>query len=169
MTLVPGEMGFAYFGTGMSGLDLLLATQNFGGFGSTGSAPNNLTPANPCAVSGNAPRPSVYAAKGQAGSSNAVADIYNLLQFRRGAALDAQVRYGGAPSYANYAFGVYMNAAGYTLSQTLAVADIYAEYRSSYPASTPMAGPNYPFTPQANVTNITNGFNAQQNGTTCYK
>ena len=130
-------------------------------------APSKV-PANPCAYAGKAPDPSVYAQKGQAGSSNAFTDIYNLLQFRRGAALDAQVRYGGAPSYANYTFGVYMSAAGYTLNQTLALADIYAQYRSSYPVGTPMAGPNYPFTPQANVSNITNGFNAQTNGTTCH-
>ncbi len=131
-------------------------------------APNNLTPKNPCQYAGRAPAPSAYAQAGQAGSSNAFTDISNLLQFRRGGALDAQVRYGGAPSYANYAFGVYMSAAGYTLGQTLALADIYAEYRSSYPVGTPMGGPNYPFTPQANVTNISNGFNAQQNGTTCH-
>jgi hypothetical protein len=110
----------------------------------------------------------VYAQKGRAGSSNAFTDIYNLFQFRRGASLDAQVRYGGAPSYANYAFGVYMAAAGNTLNQTLALADMYAQYRSSYPVGTPMAGPNYPFTPQANVSNITRGFNAQTNGTPCH-
>jgi hypothetical protein len=60
-----------------------------------------------------------------------------------------------------------MNAAGYTLGQTLATADIYAEYRSRYPVGTPMAGPNYPFTPQVNVTNIKAGFDAQQRGSAC--
>jgi hypothetical protein len=45
--------------------------------------------------------------------------------------------------------------------------DMYAQYRSSYPVGTPMAGPNYPFTPQANVTNTTTGFNALTAGTTC--
>lgn len=139
-------------------------------------APSNLTPANPCLQAGNAPNPNYYAQKGQAGSSNAIKDIYNLFSFRRGGALDAQVGpgpngqpFGGSPAYANYTFGVYMAAAGYTLNQTLAGADIYAQYRSRYPAGTPMAGPNYPFTPQVNVTNITNGFNAQTNGTTCHK
>jgi len=130
-------------------------------------APSNLTPANPCLSAGRAPSPSTYAKAGQAGSTNAVRDFLNLYSFRRGAALDAQVRYGGSPAYANYVFGVYMSAAGNTLNQTLAAADMYAQYRSSYPVGTPMAGPNYPFTPQANVTNITNGFNAQTNGTTC--
>lgn len=131
-------------------------------------APNNLTPANPCLSAARAPSPSAYAAAGQAGQSNAVRDFLNLFSFRRGGALDAQVRFGGSPAYANYAFGVYMSAAGNTLGQTLATADIYAEFRSSYPVGTPMAGPNYPFTPQANVTNITNGFNAQTTGTTCH-
>jgi RHS repeat-associated protein len=136
-------------------------------------APNNGPT---CTGTGNAPAPSYYAQKGQAASSNALSDLYNLYSFRRGGALDAQVGpgpngqpFGGTPSYANYTFGVYMAAAGYTLNQTLAGADIYAQYRSSYPAGTPMAGPNYPFTPQTNVNNITNGFNAQTNGTTCHK
>ena len=130
-------------------------------------APPSEPAPNPCAFAGKAPDPSVYAQKGQAGSSNTFTNVYNLLQFRRGGALDAQVRYGGAPSYANYAFGVYMAAAGYTLNQTLVLADIYAQYRSSYPIGTPMAGPLYPFTPQVNVANITNGFDAQTNGNTC--
>jgi hypothetical protein len=129
-----------------------------------------------CTGTGNAPAPSYYAQKGQAASSNAVKDFLNLFNFRRGGALDAQVGpgpngqpFGGTPSYANYTFGVYMSAAGYTLNQTLAGADIYAQYRSRYPAGTPMGGPNYPFTPQTNINNITNGFNAQTNGTTCHK
>jgi hypothetical protein len=41
---------------------------------------------------------------------------------------------GASPSYANYAYGVYMSAAGYTLNQALNGADIYAQYRSSYPS-----------------------------------
>ncbi|MBS1799667.1 MAG: RHS repeat protein [Acidobacteria bacterium] len=137
-------------------------------YSGSGGAPNNLTPANPCLHAGRAPDPSVYAQKGNAASSNALKDAYYLSQFRRGGALDAQVRYGGAPSYANYVFGVYMSAAGYSLSQALALADTYAQYRSRYPANTPMAGPNEPFTPQVNITNIQNGFTAQANGTTCH-
>jgi RHS repeat-associated protein len=140
-------------------------------------APSNFPPQpNPCLVAGNAPDPSYYAQKGQAAASNPVKDFLNLFNFRRGGALDAQVGrglngqpFGGAPSYANYTFGVYMAAAGYTLNQTLAGADIYAQYRSRYPAGTKMAGPNYPFTPQTNVNNITKGFNAQMNGTPCHK
>src|SRR5271156_5030700 len=75
-------------------------------------APNN---GNPCASAGNAPDPNYYANKGQAASSNVIKDIYNLFNFRRGGALDAQVGpgsngqpFGGSPAYANYTFGVYM-------------------------------------------------------------
>ncbi|HEX4604100.1 MAG TPA: hypothetical protein VH724_08920 [Candidatus Angelobacter sp.] len=48
-----------------------------------------------------------------------------------------------------------------------ALADIYAGLFSTYQADTPMAGSEYPNTPQVNVTNITNGFNAQQGGYLC--
>jgi RHS repeat-associated protein len=141
----------------------LEAYQNY----STGEA--SLTPANPCAVAGRAPAPSAYAQTAQKASSNAFSEILSLLQFRRGAALDAQVRYGGAPSYANYAYGVYMSAAGNTLPQALALADTYAQFRSHYPVGTTMAGPEYPYLPQANVTNIINGYVSQQTGTICEK
>jgi len=62
-----------------------------------------------------------------------------------------------------------MAAAGYTLNQALAGADIYAQYRSRYPANVPMDGPNHAFTPVVNVMNITYGFNAQKTGTLCHK
>ena len=68
----------------------------------------------------------------------------------------------------NYVYGVYMSAAGYTLNQALTGADIYAQYRSSYPAGTVM-DPKYQFTPEVNVMNITYGFSAQQMGTLCHK
>jgi hypothetical protein len=133
-------------------------------------AANNgsLIPKNPCTQAGNAPDPSVYQQKGQTAQNNAVADIYYLFQFRAGGGLDAQPQ-GASPAYANYAYGVYMSAAGYTLNQSLSGADIYAEYRAHYPVTVPMARPDYPFTPVANVRNITNGFNAQQTGTVCHK
>ena len=96
-----------------------------------------------CTGTGNAPAPSYYAQKGQAASSNALSDLYNLYSFRRGGALDAQVGpgpngqpFGGTPSYANYTFGVYMAAAGYTLGQTLAGADIYGGWPRSTPPPT---------------------------------
>ena len=127
-----------------------------------------VVPANPCSRAGKAPDPSVYQAKGQAAQSNAIRDFYYLPQFMRGGALDAQVRYGGSPAYANYAYGVYMSAAGYTLNQALSGADFIAQHFSHYPASTTM-DPDHPFTPMVNVMNITYGFNAQQNGTLCHK
>ncbi len=49
------------------------------------------------------------------------------------------------------------------------MADIYAQYRSRYPVNVPMDRPNHPFTPMANVMNITYGFSAQQMGTLCHK
>jgi RHS repeat-associated protein len=127
---------------------------------------NPLVPANPCNSAGGAPDPSVYQAKGQEAQSNAVLDFYYLSEFMRGRSLDAQVQYGGSPAYANYAFGVYMSAAGYTLDQALSGADIIAEHFSHYPASTTM-DPNHTFTPMVNVMNITYGFNAQRSGTLC--
>jgi hypothetical protein len=109
----------------------------------------------------------VYQAKGQTGQNNSIADFYNLFRFRAGGGLDAQPQ-GASPSYANHAFGVYTSAAGYTLNQALTMADIYAQYRSSYRPGTAM-DPHYQFTPEANVMNITYGFNAQQTGTLCHK
>jgi hypothetical protein len=134
--------------------------------GHWGSHP--IAPANPCTRTGGAPDPSVYQAKGQAAQANEVKDLYYLFQFRAGGALDAQSS-GASPAYANYVFGVYMSAAGYTLEQALAGADIYAQYRSHYPAEVPMDRPNHPFTPMANVINITNGFIAEQRGDLCHQ
>jgi len=137
--------------------------------GAGGSDPDKCkAPPSPCNTAGNAPDPSVYAAKGQAASTNAIKDFYDLFQFRAGGGLDAQPQ-GASPAYANYVYGVYMAAAGYTLNQALAGADIYAQYRSRYPANVPMDGPNHAFTPVVNVMNITYGFNAQKTGTLCHK
>jgi uncharacterized protein YijF (DUF1287 family) len=101
--------------------------------------------------------------------ASAAGSFYNLnelSQFRRGAALDAQVRYGGSPAYANYAFGDYMSASGFTLQQTLSAANDYGAAFSNYPASTAMDS-TYKNIPASNVKNITKGFNDQQNGTLC--
>lgn len=54
-----------------------------------------IVPANPCNRAGNAPDPSVYQAKGQAASTNAFVDIYDLFSFRAGGGLDAQPQAGG--------------------------------------------------------------------------
>lgn len=138
---------------------------------------------NPCSGAGNAPSPSQFAAQGQAGQQltqdalnsgdpdaevNAtLANLYTLSTFRRGGALDAQA-FGSSAGYANYVYGVYMQANGWSLPEALSGANLYASVFASYPASTPMS-PNYPSTPAVNVTNITAGFNAQLNGSTCGK
>jgi hypothetical protein len=178
-----------YGGIGITGQP---ANGGGGGGGSveTVSAPTTSTlnpakngvPSNVCSSGGNASDPSTYQQRGQLvnsmansydpyGMSSTASTLYNLnelAQFRRGGPLDAQVRYGGSPANANYAFGVYLSAAGWTLPQTLDAANDYAKARSRYPAGTPMDS-NYRFTPAANVANITAGYNAQHNGTLCHK
>jgi len=129
-------------------------------------APNNVT--QPCTQGGNALPATAYQAKGQAAANNSLLDLANLASFRAGGALDAQPL-GATPAYANYVYGVYMSAAGYSLNQALAGADIYAQYRSKYKPGTPMAAPNYPYTPQVNVAYITVGFDAQQGGHVCHQ
>jgi hypothetical protein len=128
-------------------------------------APSNVT--QPCTQRGNALPATTYQTKGQAAANNPVQDALNLAAFRAGGALDAQPL-GATPAYANYVYGVYMSAAGYSLNQTLAGADIYAQYRGKYQPGTPFAGPNYPYTPQVNIAYITVGFNAQQGGNVCH-
>jgi hypothetical protein len=139
--------------------------------GAANNATNLIVPANPCNTAANAPNPNVYQAKGQAASTNLITNYWNLFQFHGHGANDAQ-QSGASPAYANYVYGVYMSAAGYTLNQALAGADIYAEFKTKvygpYPANVPL-DLNYPFTPVSNVMNITYGFNAQQMGTLCYK
>jgi RHS repeat-associated protein len=117
----------------------------------------------PCVGAGHAHDPTYYAALGQ--SADPIVNDINLYEFRRGGSLDAQAQ-GADPSYANYVFGVYMNAAGYSLSTTLAAANLYARARSHYSKNVPM-DPSYPSTPAANVANITAGFNANRTGTLC--
>jgi hypothetical protein len=89
----------------------------------------------------------------------------------KGGYLDAQPLASGTvpqnAAYGNYAYGVYMQAAGFSLYQSLSNANSYAFLRSSYPAGTPM-DPNYGSLPAANVANITNGYNAQATGTVCH-
>lgn len=80
------------------------------------------------------------------------------------------MRYGGSPAYANYVFGVYMSAAGATLSQTLSGAQDYARYSGAtdvYRAAGDSMDPNYPGIPASNVANITQGYSDQKNGTLC--
>jgi RHS repeat-associated protein len=136
-----------------------------------------------CQGAGHAPDPSVYQQRGSLANNmtnsytpygpnagGALQNLGELAQFRRGGALDAQVRYGGSPAYANYVFGVYMSAAGATLSQTLSGAQDYARYSGAtdvYKAAGDSMDPNYPGIPASNVANITQGYSDQKNGTLC--
>jgi hypothetical protein len=126
------------------------------------------TPGSPqkqaCPPSGNAPPPGFYANLGN--SAGWIENDVYLSAFHRGGFLDAQVRYGGSQAYANYVFGVYTNAAGYSLSTTLNAANAYGALFSNYPTGTVM-DPNYTHIPAVNVANITNGFNADRTATTC--
>jgi hypothetical protein len=145
--------------------------------------PQQTVPANPCTQAGNAPDPSAYAARGQA-SANAllsatgdamasapIAQYVNLLDFRRGGSLDAQPL-GGSQAYGNYVFGAYVSAAGISLSTALTGANAYAAVSKAFNPkqySNQQMDSRYTAIPAANVANITNGYNAQQNGTLCHK
>jgi len=145
-------------------------------------------PQHPCAPMGSAPTPSQYAALGldvhsmetysgrptMAATSllmnlnGVLQNAANLASFHRGGSLDAQILYGGSQAYANYTYGVYLNATGLSLSTALAGANAYAALFSSYPNLKPSDfDPNYPSTPAVNVANIIQGYNDQQNGTLC--
>lgn len=147
---------------------------------------NNIDPQGLCQCQGvgNAPAPDLYQQRGQLannmmnspdpyGMAPAAGEIYNLgqlVQFQRGGALDAQVRYGGSTAYANYVFGVYMSASGATLSQALSGAQDYAQHSGAtrtYGNAGYLMDQNYPGIPVSNVENITQGYNDQQNGTLC--
>jgi hypothetical protein len=143
-------------------------------------------PQDPCLGAANAPSPQQYAAQGatlrqqtaqlallppQFGGIAATNALGTLLNFARGRSLDAQVLYGGSQAYGNYAYGVLLAAAGLPLPDALSAANAYGAARSTYSASQ-LAGSEatgYPSIPPANVDNITNGYNAQQNGTLCTK
>jgi hypothetical protein len=140
-------------------------------------------PTNPCSGAGNAPSPQQFAAQGQAVQQTinntppstdpyayvgpAVWTLLNLSEFHRGGSLDAQAA-GSSTAYANYVYGDYLSALGFSLPGSLSGANAYASAAASYPANTQMS-PNYPSTPAVNVANITAGFNAQQNGSLCTK
>jgi RHS repeat-associated protein len=147
-------------------------------------------PQHPCAPMGSAPTPSQYATLGlnvhsmetysgppsMAGTSLAInlngliQNATNLLGFHRGGPLDAQVLYGGSQAYANYAYGVYLNAAGFSLSTALTGASLNATLTGAtavYVKNNDIMDANYPAIPAVNVANIINGYNDQQNGTLC--
>jgi hypothetical protein len=102
--------------------------------------------------------------------SGALQNVANLLSFHRGGSLDAQVLYGGSQAYANYAYGVYVNAAGLSLSTALVGASANATLTGAttvYLKNGDTMDTNYPAIPAVNVQNIINGYNDQQNGTLC--
>ena len=123
----------------------------------------NLRTVFACDPKGTAPPPSYYASRGA--NSGSLLDVQN---FRRGGELDAQVRYGASPGYANYVYGVYMSATGYSLAFALFGANRYGKGNSQY-SFTPEnpADKNYAHIPATNVSWITNGYNDYQNGTLC--
>jgi hypothetical protein len=127
---------------------------------------NNAVPANPCQYSGRALPPGAYATQGQAANgspTNFALDV--AMGLPRGDYLDPQPLTDAPPlqaaAYGNYAYGVYMQAAGFTLSQPLSGANTYAWERSLFNpqqyANQPM-DPNYSSLPITNVANITNGY-----------
>jgi RHS repeat-associated protein len=142
----------------------------------------------PCLGAGNAPSPSQFAAQGQAlqravatalqlagmpGTSKSfpyatalAIELAGLVDFRRGSALDAQA-YGSSVAYGNYTYGVFLAANGWSINETLTGANAYGYFRSSYNPNLLDPTSDYPSIPPANVANITVGFNAQLDGSTC--
>ncbi len=136
-----------------------------------GIAPNNgpTVPANPCAYKGNAMPLSPYAAQRAAANGSPINFALDAsMGFPRGDFLDAQLGRSGwnVEAYGNYVFGVYVQPAGVPLGAALRGAEAYAATKT-YPVGTPMA-PGYPGLPSANAANISTGYNAQANGTTCH-
>ena len=139
-----------------------------------GVAANNPVSSSPCSSAGNSPSPQQYQTMGYVAQASwllgpgvgGLSNVGALAMFSRGKPLDAQVLYGGSQAYANYTYGIFMSAAGYSLSFSLWGANTYASWQSSYPQKTPMA-PTYPSIPASNVTSITKGYNAQKSGTLC--
>jgi len=149
--------------------------------GAANNDPQTGVPANPCASAGGAPNPSSYVAQvQQAGTQfpgtaidsgaalmNQINQFTTLLSFQRGGSLDAQPL-GGSRAYGNYVFGAALSGGGYSLSFTLSAANAYAFVSgANYPGF--VMDSQYGSLPAANVANITNGYNAQRNGTLCHK
>jgi RHS repeat-associated protein len=130
---------------------------------------------NPCDYQGHALPPSAYAAQGANAWKNPITLLMDKRGWPRGGFLDAQPMASGTVqqrrAYGNYVYGVYMQAAGVPLSLALYEANQYAnDSGAGYnPQSDGPMDSKYTNIPAANVTNITNGFNAQANGTTCHQ
>lgn len=137
-------------------------------------APSNLTPANPCIYQGRAMSPGQYATAGAAAAATGPFSFLAIsgAGFPRGSYLDAQPRASGnglqRAAYGNYAFGAYMAGAGVPYSLTMQAANTFGMF-SQYSIKNGPMDPVYTNLPNANVTNITNGFNAVRSGTTCHQ
>ena len=90
----------------------------------------------------------------------------------RGSFLDAQPRASGNKlqnaAYGNYAYGVYMASAGLPYGALMQAANLFGSLSHNTAKNGPM-DTTYTNLPNANVTNITNGYNAFRNGTTCHQ
>jgi RHS repeat-associated protein len=128
---------------------------------------------NPCSVQGRALPPGAYVTQGQQANGSTVNFALDVaMGWPKGDYLDAQPLASGNvfqnQAYGNYVFGVYMSAEGASLSGTLSGASAFSLASGAYFTYTKngyQMDPNYPLLPAANVGNITNGYNAQQNGT----
>jgi len=131
---------------------------------------------NPCSVQGRALPPGAYVTQGQqanASTTNFLLDVS--MGWPKGDYLDPQPLASGNvfqnQAYGNYVFGVYMASAGSSLNTALSGASALALGSGAYFTYTKngyQMDPNYPLLPAANVGNITNGYNAQRNGTVCH-
>ena len=155
---------------GSFGVDYLGDAGNF----SSSTAANNgpVVPQNPCQNQGRALAPSDYATMGKNApwySLNFALDVHygwGSEQYLDAQPLTNVPATWKAAAYGNYVYGVYMQAAGVSLSVALRGAEGYALIKA-YPSGTPMQ-PGYPGLPAANAQNITNGYTAQASGTSCH-
>lgn len=137
-------------------------------------APSNLVPPNPCQFQGNAMSPGQYAAAGAGAAALGPVPFLAIsgAGFPRGNYLDAQPKASGnvfqRAAYGNYSFGVYMASAGVPYAVTMQTANAFAMF-STYTAKNGPMDSTYTNLPNANVQNITNGFNAARNGTPCHR
>ena len=148
-------------------------------FGQSPSSPpgKNEVPENVCKFAGNAMDPSFWASAGTASKWNSVSAILDLTKgFKIGGYLDTQPMAAGnfyqRAAYGNYVFGVWMRASGTPLPIALAGAnEIAFVHKVSSPNQYRGRQMDSFFwsLPAANVINIVNGYNAQENGMLCHK
>ena len=118
--------------------------------------------------------PGQYAAAGAVASALGPAAFLGIsgAGFPRGSFLDAQPKASGnvfqRAACGNYSFGVYMASAGVPYAATMSTANAFAMF-SHYTARNGPMDSTYTNLPNANVVNITSGFNAARSGTTCHR